>query len=247
MDTIYLERIGLTRNESIVYLTLLHLGTARAGNVVKYADLNSGKIYDILEGLKTKGLVSESVINSVRHFSAAPPLQLLDYLELKKKALQEEETMIAAALPQLEQIRAATFKEVKAVTYTGLRGIQTAADEALASMHPGEEMLAMGITGNKDEKFNTFWKRWQNKRIQKKMRARHLFSDEGEYYKRYEKYSYTKNKRLSGITPAAIDIFGHDKVLILNYTEPCSCILIYDENIATSFKQLFEQLWAIAK
>ena len=58
---------------------------------------------------------------------------------------------------------------------------------------------------------------------------------------------YTQAKVLTGITPSAVDIFGNDKVMILNYQEPCSCILIYDKNIATSFRHFFNQLWRISK
>ena len=58
---------------------------------------------------------------------------------------------------------------------------------------------------------------------------------------------YTEVRILQGFTPVAIDVFGEDKVLILNYAEPCSCTLIYDHNTATSFKHFFEQLWKIAK
>ena len=44
-----LEKIGLTRNESLVYITLLKLGTSKTGNILKQSNLNSGKIYEILE------------------------------------------------------------------------------------------------------------------------------------------------------------------------------------------------------
>ena len=84
MDTKPLEKIGLTRNESLVYLTLLRLGVSRTGEILKKSQLNSGKIYEILESLKVKGLASESVINNVKHFAAAPPKQILEYVESKK-------------------------------------------------------------------------------------------------------------------------------------------------------------------
>jgi len=68
-----LENVGLTKNESIVYLTLLRIGTAKTGEILNKSHLNSGKIYEILESLKEEGLVSESIINNIRHFTAAPP------------------------------------------------------------------------------------------------------------------------------------------------------------------------------
>ena len=52
MERRYLEKIGLTKNESIVYTTLLKLGISKTGEILKKSGLNSGKIYEILESLK---------------------------------------------------------------------------------------------------------------------------------------------------------------------------------------------------
>lgn len=246
MIPLNLEKIGLTRNENIVYLTLLELGTSKTGEILKKSGLNSGKIYEILDGLKKKGLVSESVVNNVKHFTAAPPSQLLEYVETKKSEIKKEELEVRSLLPNLERLRNVVMKDVKAVVYTGLRGIKTAADEALDSMKPGQDMVAMGITSLKDQKFNEFWKQWSQKRIQKRIFARHIISESGDYYEYFRKLKCTEARVLIGITPVAVDIFGDDKVLILNYKEPASCILIYDVNTTTSFRQFFEQLWKIA-
>ena len=247
LDSAILERIGLTKNESLVYMTLLQLGTSKTGAILKRSGLNSGKIYEILESLKEKGIVSESVINRVKHFTAASPVQLLDYLEKKKKELQKDEQQVRKLLPDLEKLRKITRKETQAVVYTGFRGLKTAVDEALEGMSTTDTMLAMGVTAHKDARFNIFWKDWSKKRVAKKIKARHILSERSEYYTAFKKMRHTEARVLTAITPVAIDIFGDDKVLILNYAEPVSCILIYDKNTATSFKQFFEQLWKIAK
>lgn len=247
MKTDVLEHIGLTRNESIVYLTLLQLGTSKTGGLLKRSGLHSGKIYEILESLKAKGLVSESIINGVRHFTAAPPKELLSFIDQKKQEIQHDEQQIRAVLPELEKLRVIARKEVQAFVYTGLRGIKTAADEALAEMKPDEDIVAMGITVHKEKKFNEFWKLWSKERIAKKIRARHIFSERSSYYDTFKMLRFTEARVLTALTPAAIDVFGLDKVLILNYEGPGSCILVYDKNTATSFRQFFEQLWNIAK
>src|SRR3989344_4179059 len=170
METETLEKIGLTKNESIVYLTLVKSGTIKTAEILKKSGLNSGRIYDTLESLKHKGLISESNINGVKHFTAL-----------------------------------------------------------------------------KDEKINRFWINWSPKRISKKIVAKHLFSEKSEFYDEFKKMKYTEARFLEGITPVTIDIFGTKTVLIMNYKEPISCILIQDENTVQSFRQFFYQLWKIAK
>ena len=247
MELKVLEKIGLTKNESIVYQTLLQLGTSKTGEILKKSGLNSGKIYEILESLKAMGLLSESLINNIKYFTAAPPSQILEYIKDKKEELEQEESIVKSALPELEKLRNLTSKETKSVTYSGLRGIKTAADEALDSMKPNEDILAMGVTELKEVNFNKFWERWQPQRINKNISQKMIFSEKSQYYKKFTKSKYTQAKILTGITPVTVDIFGEDKTLILNYGESPSCILIYDKNTAQSFRQFFKQLWKLAK
>ena len=238
-----LEEAGLTRTESTVYLTLLQLGTSKSGEILKKSRLNSGKIYEILDSLQAKGLVSISMINRVKHFTAAPPTQIINYIEKKKEALEQQEQKMKLLLPDLEKLRGATKEETKAITYTGFRGMKTAVDEVMADMKAGDEILGMGITKLKDERFNNMWRAHAALRVRKKIYVRMIFSERSEYYLFYKKLPYTEAKVLSAFTPVAVDIFGKDKVLILNYTEPVSCTLIYDKNTATSFIQFFNGLW----
>ncbi len=247
MDTKILEKIGLTRNEGLVYLALLKTGTSKTGEILKESHLNSGKIYEILESLKLKGLVSESIINNVRNFTCAPPSEILEYLGKRKEEVEEDEQTVRSVLPDLERLRKTKIKAVKSITYIGLRGIKTAANEALNSMDSNEDILAMGVTELKDKNFNDFWKRWSDKRIRKKIIAKHIFSEKSSYYEEFRKMKHTESKVLTGLTPVTVDIFGNDKILILNYEEPVSCILIYDRNTATSFRHFFEQLWKLSK
>jgi len=247
MELKIFEKIGLTKNESIVYQTLLKLGKSKTGEILKKSGLNSGKIYEILESLKIKGLLSESLINNIKYFTAAPPSQILEYIKEKKDDLEKEEAIVKSALPELEKLQNITKEETKSVTYTGLRGIKTAADEALAAMKPKEDILAMGVTELKDKNFNTFWEKWQAQRINKRIPQKMIFSEKSPYLKKFTKSKYTQVKVLTGITPATVDVFGEDKTLILNYGDSPSCILIYDKNTAQSFRQFFKQLWKLAK
>ncbi|MAG20207.1 hypothetical protein CL618_02125 [archaeon] len=247
METKILEKIGLTKTESIVYLTLLKTGTSKTGDILNNSHLNSGKIYEILENLKNKGLVSESIINNIKHFTASPPSQIIEYIEKRKQELENDEKEIKAILPDFEKIRDLSVKKTKTVMYTGLKGIKTAADEALNSLKKNEEILSMGITEKKEKKLNDFWIKWTPKRVKKKVLAKLLVSEKGEYFKIIKKMKLSKVKVLESFTPVAIDIYGNNYVLIYNYKEPYGCISIYDEETVISFKSFFEQLWKIAK
>lgn len=246
MDSETLTKIGLTKNESIVYLSLLKSGDTTAGNILKNSGLNSGKIYDILEALKIKGLISESIIQNVRHFSPSSPKKLLDYISAKEKQIKHEKDLVNELMPHLNDLKSEDIS-VKAITYIGLEGMKTAIEELIDSTNPGEEILTMGVTGEKDERINNFWRTFFIPKIkEKKLVQKIIFSKENtEYLKDIKKFSNVRKSSLSNMTPIAI--YGSDKVIISNYDAPITNIVIHSEKIAKSFIELFNNLWKLAK
>ena len=65
-----LKKLGLTDYESKTYLALLEIGEGTSGDIIKKAEIHTGKIYEILESLKNKGLISEVIKNNI-FFSAS--------------------------------------------------------------------------------------------------------------------------------------------------------------------------------
>ena len=68
-----LKAIGLRENEAKVYLSLLRLGSVKAGKVSKNAELDRSSTYNALNLLLKKGLVSYITINKVRYYQVSNP------------------------------------------------------------------------------------------------------------------------------------------------------------------------------
>ena len=114
-------------------------------------------------------------------------------------------------------------------------------------MKAGDSILGMGSTRFNQEKTKRFWKRYVKIRIRKKIQSRTIFSERTGYHQDYKKMKYTKVKVLEAITPVTVYVYGRDNVVIFNYEDSPSCIVIHDRNTADSFRNFFEQLWKIAK
>lgn len=247
MNEKLLEEIGFTRGEIKVYLTLLKLGETTTGKIIEGAQISSGKIYEILDKLLKKGLVSFIVKEKTKYFSAASPNRILDFLHEKEKNLKAKEEELAQELPSFLAIKKAGKKEYETNLFKGFKGIQTAILEALEDITPKDEVLAMGIISHKKEQYNLLWQRWHKERINKKIVCKAIFSDRNtDYFKVFKKMKYTEVKILQGITPSAIDIMGN-RVLIFTYGEEASCLFIKNPEIAQSFTSFFETLWKIAR
>jgi sugar-specific transcriptional regulator TrmB len=69
MNTKILEDIGLTKTEIKIYLALLKLGQSTTTNIIKDAGIHASKVYEFLDKLIKKGLVS---YNSIAAHPARP-------------------------------------------------------------------------------------------------------------------------------------------------------------------------------
>lgn len=240
-----LEQIGLTKGEIKVYLTLLKLGQTTTGKVIENANISSGKIYEILDKLIKKGLVSFIIQEKTKYFQAADPTRILDYMEEIERKHRKQQEELRRILPELKTLQIKPEKRYEVTIYKGIRGMQTAAYETLRSLKKGDEFLAMGVLSEKKEVINRMWRNWHKERIGKKILCKMIFTNiEGEHYKLIRKMQYVQIKVLKGITPTAVDIAG-DKTMIFTSVEP-SCIVITGEEVAQSFRQFFYTLWKIA-
>jgi sugar-specific transcriptional regulator TrmB len=246
MNTKILEDIGLTKGEITVYLTLLNLGETTTGKIIDGAQISSGKIYEILDKLIKKGLVSYIIKEKTKYFNATSPNRILDFLYEKEKQIKEKEKELEKEIPLLLKLQESNKKEHETYLYKGYKGIQTAIFEALDHLNKGNEVLAMGVISGKEEKYNLLWQKWHNERIKRKIMCKIIFSEKGDYYKNFKKMKLSEVKILEGITPSAIDIMG-ENVLIFTYSKEPSCLFISNKEIANSFRSFFNTLWKIAK
>jgi sugar-specific transcriptional regulator TrmB len=188
MNEKILEDIGLTKGEIKVYLTLLKLGETTTGKIIEDSGLSSGKIYEILDKLINKGLASFVIKEKTKYFQASSPNRILDYLHEKEKDLKNKEEEFIKQLPSLLAIKEKTKKENENTLFKGLKGFRTAIYEALDSLNSKDEIIAMGITSTKDEKYNLMWQAWHKERIKRKIKCRAIFSDKKtNYYKALKK------------------------------------------------------------
>src|SRR3989344_2183897 len=100
-----LLKAGLTDGESKVYLALSELGASTVGPLVKKSKVAYSNIYDILNRLIEKGLVSFVIKSKIRYFQTTTPKNLLIYLENKEKEISEQKNELRKILPDLEKLQ----------------------------------------------------------------------------------------------------------------------------------------------
>ncbi|MDQ6666867.1 MAG: hypothetical protein M3Y53_01420 [Thermoproteota archaeon] len=61
-------------------------------------------MYDVLERLGSKGLVSHAMIGDIKHFSSVESYRLHDYILTKEQKLKAQKQLVSRIIPDLGEI-----------------------------------------------------------------------------------------------------------------------------------------------
>lgn len=240
-----LKELGLTTNESKIYLFLLKQGSTTTGSIIKETKIANSRVYESLNTLIKKGLVTYTIQKEGKHFQASEPKKLLEIEEERKKQIE-------AILPELKELQKQTKEETTSAIYEGINGFKTAFKKIIDDCPIGETIYIIGFSEQaySTESFRTFLKNMNKKDVEKKHQLKIILdsSIKETLGKDREKEKYTEVKYMPKgyISPAAIDIFL-DYVYILIWGEKPLVYMIKNKTIAESFKNYFNFLWKIAK
>ncbi|MEK6885424.1 MAG: helix-turn-helix domain-containing protein [Nanoarchaeota archaeon] len=83
-----LQELGLTKNESKAYLSILEKGKLGAGEISKFSGVSYSRIYDVLASLEQKGLI-KLIPEKAKKFVPSNPEQLLEFVAKKEEGLKK--------------------------------------------------------------------------------------------------------------------------------------------------------------
>src|SRR3989344_588720 len=144
MDIQAMKEAGLTEGESKVYLSLIELGPSTTGPIIEKSKVAKSIIYQLLEKLIQKGLVSYITKEKTKYFQASDPQKIIDYIEENEKKLQENKKKIEDILPSLLTKQNSSNKQI-AVIYEGFKGMITVHEHTYDKLSKGEEFFYLGI------------------------------------------------------------------------------------------------------
>lgn len=248
MDTTILESAGFTKGEVRVYLALLNLGETTTGDIIKKSKITGSKVYEILDKLIEKGLVSYIIREKTKYFQASSPKRLLNYINKKEEEISIQKRDIENIIPSLEETQKEKQKTQSSQIFEGYEGIKTVFNLLLDTLKPNEEYFAFSL-GEELENKNVmlFLKNYHQKRIKKKIKVKIIANTkEKKLFKELSKLKGLQVKYYLNPVPLGVFIFK-DYIATFTFKEKPTCFLIKSEQIANSYKEFFISLWKIAK
>lgn len=231
-----LETLGLTKGEVKVYAAILTTGNSPVNMIHEKTGLERRTVYDILNKLIDKGLITYTKEKGVKAYRCAPPERLKE--EIKKK--KEEIKKFEEKLPLIKDLYASSKPRINLEVFRGKEGLKNIFEDTLNH----KECRFIGGGYYVKDLLPDFWNVYNRKRKEKKMKWYNLVRH--EFKKRdipTDQYIHNKflPKEFSG-SPSVILIYG-DKIVNLLWDEEYFAFMIESKAIADNYKRYFKFLW----
>jgi len=237
-----LREIGLSQNEARVYEALLQTGEASVQSISIKSKVHRRNVYDSLNKLSEKGLVSESFVHGEKNFKAINPRRLIELIK-------EKETKLNKTLPEMENKFNAIQEKEEAYFYRGIEGFKNYLQDILKSK---ETVYFIGAKAFwLDERLKHFLPNFERERRKLGIKFMHLFDYEVKEQKPEilklvgKPYKFMPKKYSS---PTAIDIFGDYVVTFVGVKpgqldEDPLMFVLKSRRLADGYRKFFQLMW----
>lgn len=232
--------VGLSKNETKGYIALIELGPSTVTKISQISRVHRTNLYEALERLKKKGIVSSFLKNNTLHYEATDPNILLTFLK-------DKEAKLNAILPQLELAKNLSRPQNDIEIREGLTALKATYSEVLKQKKP---IYTFGSPKAAAELAKPFLDQFHKKRIELKIQMYHIYNEDA-----VERISELKNLPFTSVRVLPPEYNSHistgicgDEVSIKNWDKKEGfAIVIRNPKVAKTYKNYFDLLWNIAK
>ena len=250
MDYEELIGLGFNKNEAKVYLSLITFGKADANRIIKDTKFHKNIVYDNLEKLMDKGLVTYIIEEGRKVFQIAPPDMLVKFFEEQEKEIEKRKKSAAKIAEEIRKTIKKIPKKQEATIYKGVKAIKSFFNEVLRNKKDfavfGAPQASVDILGEH------FWKNYELKRVENKINVRMIANPSvkefAESLKKIIKNKYTLVRYFEqNFEPLTETHIEKDQVAFIVWSDTPVLFLIQDQLVADSYKAFFEKMWKQAK
>ena len=228
---------GLSEKEARLYLLCLRTGETTANRLIELSGLPRGTVYDILEKLKVKGLISSLIKEKTTYFRANDP-------EVLVKALEEKKTNIQRILPKLKEMQNIIGSKAIIEVFEGIAGVRKILDDALDNC---KEVIIMGNEQYARQAISHHPENFRMKRLERKIKIKNLL-EESKTARTLRNDKYSKVKHIEQLKDSKeVLIIYNDVTAHMIMEEPTTIIKVTSEEYTKTQRMMFDNLWNIAK
>jgi HTH-type transcriptional regulator, sugar sensing transcriptional regulator len=234
-----LKEYGLSEKEIKVYLALLPLGTVNLQQIAKRLDFPRTTVYNTLNQLTEKGLVSRIEKKGVNHFTAAEPEKLSAKLEERKK-------LIESIIPNLNHLKSQVTNLSSVEIYEGFKGVYTVLTDVFKKK---QQTYYFGGYAGALEILKHIPDHARMMRLKKKIPAKIVIAEmDAEIFHKKAYKELTEMRFLDSMRnfPCMVLMYG-DNVAIHTVEGELIGIIIRNKEVSAAMRMVFDMYWKQAK
>ncbi len=242
MEKVFRE-LGFTERETKVYLALIDLGETKIGPLAAKTRLQPAKIYETLEKLIDKGLVTFVLKSKIKHFQAQDPQEILNLLKEKEKALRD-------ILGELQQRRIFSQERQVAKVYEGYKAVKGLYNSLTENLNQDNYYYVFAFRREyKDLALASRFLRDVHVKLNQKGVDDRIIGHVDVKRNMLKNYGDIKNIKLRftkhNFPPGLVII--NDRVINFVWGERPTAVEIISTQIANQYTQFFLEMWKLAK
>jgi sugar-specific transcriptional regulator TrmB len=234
-----LEKIGLSDNESAVYLASLSLGPTKILNLAKSSGVKRTTVYAVIQALQQKGLMRRDVRGLKNVFVPEDPSRLEAILEDRNREFRD-------FFPQFKSLYNLEGSEAIIKYYDTPEGVRNVWRQLLDDIRNGDDYFVFGDPERYSSNNEKFFKDFIKKRLRTKLNAKLLLTTSklAKEYKLHAPNFGEEVKLLPERVRFDVNVCITDRrMLIQQIIEPHLMLVIENKSIIEMQKALFTLLW----
>lgn len=237
-----IERLGLTEHESKVYLCCLSYGSISVLEIAKRTGIKRTTIYPTLTQLQHKGLIRYDVSQLKRKIVAEHP-KVLEHL------LKDTTDLFHGAQPHLTALFNTQGSGSYIRYHEGLKSVKPIYEELLDDLKPHDYYYAISNVELWQNLDRSFFNKNIERRGGMRVTTRLLFEDSklGHERKKFERNFNEEVRLLSSNHSMNTDVVVTPYKVVITQLNPVSSIVIENKSVIATMKNIFDQLWNLAK
>lgn len=233
-----LHNIGLTPNETKLYLYLLEHGISTPPQLAKGLQLARPNCYDVLRRLIEKNLIEEQRHGKRKAYLASDPAALLRSWERKREVLND-------IVPDLRALYSSQTNKPKIQFYDGFEQVKQIYEQTLSA----QEIFGIASTEQIMARDPQFFKQYLKKLQQRNIVFHDILTSAstktaGPQMKTILRGLYEMKFLPRNYTDVPVDILlWNDHIALINISEPVFGTVLTNNNIVQMFRIVFDVTW----
>ncbi len=241
-----LQELDITLAEAKIFLLLVELGGSPVSTLARKAGAKRTNLYNLLEKLSQKGLVSEMQRGGMRYFQAVEPQKLISLQEQAKRKVERSIENLRDIIPSLEAIKNPMSAPPKVRYFQGEEGLGKLLDQILSN----ESFDAYFNPEVAHKAFPKIVGGFLESGNQQQLPIREIMVNNTgakEYIKKISNPNHQHKLLPQGEVIYSDTLIYGNQVAFISYVGHAFGVVIESEDIVRSQKMAFEMMWKSLK